>query len=69
MLVISRTLNQSFFIGNSQVKILGIQGGRVRLGIEAPADVPIHRDVERVTDDHKPQSRKGRDDVAEPNDL
>ena len=45
MLVLSRKENQQLIIGdNIVVRIVRIEGGRVRLGIEAPAEVPIRRD-------------------------
>ncbi|MBI3464923.1 MAG: carbon storage regulator [Planctomycetes bacterium] len=44
MLVLSRKLDQSIVLGeNIVISVLGIEGGRVRLGISAPADVPIRR--------------------------
>ena len=44
MLVLSRKLNESIVINdNVVVTVLGVQGDRVRLGIEAPGDIPVHR--------------------------
>ncbi len=44
MLVLSRKLNESIVINdNVVVTVLGVQGDRVRLGIEAPAEIPVHR--------------------------
>lgn len=44
MLVLTRQAEQDICIGpNIRVRVLSVQGGQVRLGIEAPADVPIHR--------------------------
>lgn len=44
MLVLSRRVGQSIMIGNGiEVKIVEVKGDQVRLGIEAPADVPVHR--------------------------
>jgi carbon storage regulator len=44
MLVLSRKLMESIHINNTiVVKVLTIRGGRVRLGIEAPAEIPVHR--------------------------
>jgi carbon storage regulator len=44
MLVLSRKLGQTIQIGDEvRVTILHLAGGRVRLGIEAPLDVPVHR--------------------------
>ena len=44
MLVLSRKLNESVFINeNIVVTVLSIQGDKVRLGIEAPREMPVHR--------------------------
>jgi carbon storage regulator len=45
MLVLTRGLKQQILIdgGLITVTVLDIHGGRVRLGIEAPADVPVRR--------------------------
>ncbi len=49
MLVLSRKLNEEIVIaGNIRVKILEINGSQVRLGVEAPAQVPILRQELRV---------------------
>lgn len=44
MLVLSRHRDQSIIIGdNIKIIIVDIRGDKVRLGIEAPSDVPVHR--------------------------
>ena len=44
MLVFSRKIDEAVMIGDSIViTIVEIRGDKVRLGIEAPADVSIHR--------------------------
>lgn len=44
MLVLSRKCQEKLVIGgNITVTILEVRGGRVRLGIDAPADVAVHR--------------------------
>jgi carbon storage regulator len=44
MLVLSRKTEEDILIGDSVVvKIIEIRGDKVRLGIEAPKDVPVHR--------------------------
>ncbi len=44
MLVLSRRKDDSVVIdGNIRIKVLSIKGGQVRLGIEAPKHVPVHR--------------------------
>ena len=44
MLVLSRKKNESIVINdNIMITIVEIRGDKVRLGIEAPRDVPVHR--------------------------
>ena len=45
MLVLTRKKNERIRIaGNIEVTVLEIRGGKVRLGIECPAEIPIHRE-------------------------
>ena len=44
MLILSRKINESVIIdGRILVKIVRMDGDVVKLGIEAPAEVPVHR--------------------------
>ncbi|HEY5297137.1 MAG TPA: carbon storage regulator CsrA [Verrucomicrobiae bacterium] len=44
MLILSRKLGESIVIdGNIRVKIMRVDGDVVKIGIEAPASVPVHR--------------------------
>jgi len=44
MLVLSRQRDESIIIGdNIVITVVDIRGDKVRLGIEAPKDVPVHR--------------------------
>jgi carbon storage regulator len=44
MLVLSRHRDESIMIGDDVVvTIVDIRGDKVRLGIDAPQDVPVHR--------------------------
>jgi carbon storage regulator len=44
MLVLTRKGNQSIMIGDDiEVSVLAIMGEKVRIGIDAPRDVPVFR--------------------------
>ena len=44
MLVLSRKKNESIVINNDiTVVVVEIRGDKVRLGVEAPKEVPVHR--------------------------
>ena len=44
MLVLSRQRDESIMIGNNVVvTIVDIRGDKVRLGIQAPGEIPVHR--------------------------
>jgi carbon storage regulator len=44
MLILSRKLGESLVIdGRIHVKVVRVEGDVVKIGIEAPADIPVHR--------------------------
>ena len=44
MLVLSRKKNESIVINDDiRIVVVEIRGDKVRLGVEAPAEVPVHR--------------------------
>jgi carbon storage regulator len=44
MLILSRKINETIVIdGRIRVKVVRVEGDVVKLGVEAPADVPVHR--------------------------
>ena len=44
MLVLSRQRDESIIIGdNVVVTVVDVRGDKVRLGIEAPIEIPVHR--------------------------
>jgi carbon storage regulator len=71
MLVLSRQRDESIIIGdNIVITIVDIRGDKVRLGIEAPKEVPVHRqEVYEAIQRERTQaesSEKVADDTASP---
>lgn len=45
MLILTRRIGESLIINeNTKIEVLGVVGRQVRLGIDAPKDVPVHRE-------------------------
>ena len=69
MLVLTRKTNQSIMIGdNIEVSLLAIMGEKVRIGIQAPRDVPVFRkevyvEIQQEQQGDDPQDPKIRDEV------
>ena len=44
MLILTRRIGETLMINDDiKITVLGIQGSQVRIGIDAPKDVPVHR--------------------------
>jgi carbon storage regulator len=67
MLVLTRKSNQSIMIGDDiEVSVLAIMGEKVRIGIQAPRDVPVFRKevYMEIRDEQRTASDNGtREDV------
>ena len=45
MLILTRRVGETLNIGdNVQVTVLGVKGNQVRIGVNAPKEVPVHRE-------------------------
>ncbi len=45
MLILTRRIGESVFIGEDiRMTVLGVRGTQVRIGINAPKNVPVHRE-------------------------
>lgn len=60
MLILTRRLDEKITIGEGDkvvfVTILGVKGNQVRLGIDAPKSIPIHREeIYQKIEDEKTQ--------------
>ena len=62
MLILTRQINESLVIGDDvTVTILGVKGNHVRIGVDAPRDVSVHREELAHKDDKTPTSRSDKD--------
>ncbi|MEW5838238.1 MAG: carbon storage regulator CsrA [Pseudomonadota bacterium] len=62
MLILTRRVGEVLRIGDDvSITILGVKGNQVRIGIDAPKDVAVHREeiYQRI-------KREGDDDEASP---
>lgn len=60
MLALSRKPNESIKIGeNITITVVDVQGGKIKLGIEAPRDVPVMRsELENKSKDENQSNQK-----------
>ena len=53
MLILTRKVNESLIVGdNITITVLGVKGNQVRIGVDAPKDVAVHREeiYQRIAD-------------------
>ncbi len=62
MLILTRRVGETVMIGNEvTVTVLGVKGNQVRIGVNAPKDVAVHREeiYERIKREGDLDSRNG----------
>lgn len=66
MLVLTRKAGESIVIGNQvRITILEIQGRQIRLGVEAPGDISVHRGevYERIKQENQMAIQEGETEL------
>lgn len=66
MLILTRKLGESITIGdNIKVTVLGVYGRQVRLGVEAPLDVVVHREeiYVKIQEENRKASKTIKEDL------
>jgi len=61
MLILTRRIGETLMIGDEvTIKVLGVKGNQVRLGVNAPKDVSVHREeiYEKIQEENRISSQK-----------
>ena len=66
MLVLTRKAGETIVIGSQiRITVLEMQGRQIRLGIEAPSEIPVHRGevYERIKEENEQAAMAGADEL------
>ena len=69
MLILTRRVGETVMIGNDvTVTVLGVKGNQVRVGVNAPKDVAVHREeiYERIRREEEGEAQPARSTIKVP---
>ena len=59
MLILTRRVGEALMVGeNTKIVVLGVKGSQIRLGINAPKDIMVHREeiFDKIQEEKKQES-------------